>query len=778
MGTRGLRIVRYRGRFYVYYNQYDSYPEGWPTGLVKEIPKTAEAFKVWLAAQRTQYESYHKALEGYLDVVYAGPGAGIEESVHQISCSSTPPSPTKSEWAGCPQTYGLPHFTTQFNDLYIEYIYIIDLDHEIFSVNNKVHFKLSQIPRTDWISALSRNDGEYTLDLIKTPKSAVGMVARPLKPITSEMKDAYSELNVKKVSARGLRGFPPTQRHGPLLCLALFQRFREEESVMLEHLLGSWSTQDFAFREYAHLILCFASMSRNLTLEVGDRLHYKNREGYANLYNEDEHTDISEFLTIPGIGCHLKGQESDIWKDSSTYWFEGALIRLVPELEDQDHDDAVKEQTTLLHQYCTTAYPNKCIDAVLLSVASVVLCKIHADGSMEHTECLTLFNLSNDYTVNQGADRAGYSDAEEDFDQHQLKQPADVEGEKDASDQEEAPKSIGAEVEMMGLFNQLIFGADPDLNSIAAGFRGLQEESKSSKDQKNDIDPNEKLRSAKELAAEKGKNKVETSGAYQQEQSTEHSGESNHDEGDDQKSPSQSKQQQQDSTEDSDGSEDNDRDLPSETGPGATSMTMIPTNDGYMIERFNADGTTASTEQYRETVRGGIHVTERVPTDPSKDTGASIDAAFLALSQFFNATAREAVKSYRPTQHGALPLEAYHLIINEVEDMETYRACMVVSRVFRDICVENFRLDDEDIFIASEGTKGDTDNAIKLVAQGVMEYNIVGRSAGERVRVRLDKPKRASFSEVIEDSRAVYTAVAGNQRNQRILVPSTASVFA
>jgi hypothetical protein len=38
MGTRGLKIVRFRGRYYVYYNSYDSYPQKLGQLLVEQIP--------------------------------------------------------------------------------------------------------------------------------------------------------------------------------------------------------------------------------------------------------------------------------------------------------------------------------------------------------------------------------------------------------------------------------------------------------------------------------------------------------------------------------------------------------------------------------------------------------------------------------------------------------------------------------------------------------------------------------------------------------------------
>lgn len=45
MGTRGLVIYRCRGRYFIYYNQLDSYPEGLGETVVHTIPEDPEEYK-------------------------------------------------------------------------------------------------------------------------------------------------------------------------------------------------------------------------------------------------------------------------------------------------------------------------------------------------------------------------------------------------------------------------------------------------------------------------------------------------------------------------------------------------------------------------------------------------------------------------------------------------------------------------------------------------------------------------------------------------------------
>ena len=45
MGTRGLKIVRFRGRYYIRHNQYDSYFEGLGAEIVASVPFDPEEYQ-------------------------------------------------------------------------------------------------------------------------------------------------------------------------------------------------------------------------------------------------------------------------------------------------------------------------------------------------------------------------------------------------------------------------------------------------------------------------------------------------------------------------------------------------------------------------------------------------------------------------------------------------------------------------------------------------------------------------------------------------------------
>ena len=133
MGTRGLRVIRFRKRYYIFYNRLDSYPEGLGTDVAVEIPGDAAKYQEWLAAQRETAAEWEAFYEEFLSVQ-----PGIEK-------------PTESPEF---MQHQFPSSLAPLNDTFIEWIYTVDLDREIFSVNNGAHFKLEQVPHIDWIKSL------------------------------------------------------------------------------------------------------------------------------------------------------------------------------------------------------------------------------------------------------------------------------------------------------------------------------------------------------------------------------------------------------------------------------------------------------------------------------------------------------------------------------------------------------------------------------------------------------------------------------------------------
>lgn len=182
MGTRGYRVVRFRKRYYISFNQYDSYPDGLGKQIAAEIPTDATEYQVWLDAQRKSAEKWVALYEEFLSIK---PGDEITSDLPDFMRQQ------------------FPSLLAPLNDTWIEWVYTVDLDRETFSVNNGAHFKLHQVPHIDWINSLA--DGDLG-DKISLPgavpiEALSDLVVEPTSE-SRELLDTLDDLTVSDVSCR------------------------------------------------------------------------------------------------------------------------------------------------------------------------------------------------------------------------------------------------------------------------------------------------------------------------------------------------------------------------------------------------------------------------------------------------------------------------------------------------------------------------------------------------------------------------------------------------
>ena len=114
MGTRGYKVYRHKGRYYVYYNHFDSYPSIFGLQVLHEIPRdvSKEEFEEWVRTTR--------------EYVYAQRDSRM---LNDPDDSSNYVSDEQPE-----------------NNIFIEWIYEIDLDNLVFHVDSQPLFRLDNMP--------------------------------------------------------------------------------------------------------------------------------------------------------------------------------------------------------------------------------------------------------------------------------------------------------------------------------------------------------------------------------------------------------------------------------------------------------------------------------------------------------------------------------------------------------------------------------------------------------------------------------------------------------
>ncbi|CAD6576040.1 MAG: hypothetical protein ASARMPRED_007583 [Alectoria sarmentosa] len=281
MGTRGYSIIRYRGRYYCFYSGADSMPDALGKSIVNQIPEDPQAYQAWLAAERTKAAKWDKAVQDTLEVERDCINNGEDKDCSQGSETS---SNNFSPW----QLYGpdvdrFPSYVPEFNDLFYEWMYVVDLDREVFTVDHAVHFKLDKILRHDWANSLGVSDN---------------LLLR-LDPPAAENLRMYTDLNAKIVTARDIKDFPPSLRHGPILYARIFQMYQRQQKSVLSHLLLGWEPSELHFREMVYAILCFASAGSS-SVELKRRI--MRQQGIDVGEESDEHLSSDDRAELDS--CH------------------------------------------------------------------------------------------------------------------------------------------------------------------------------------------------------------------------------------------------------------------------------------------------------------------------------------------------------------------------------------------------------------------------------------------------------------------------------------------
>ena len=174
-----LRVVRFRKRHYMV----SPYDNPWPYCLglevLENIATDAAEYEEWLAAQRKSAEEWDLVYEQILSVK---PGSEVKDLRDLMLI------PVPSPFA-------------QLNMEGLEWILIVDLDREIFSVNNKYHFKLEQLPHIKWLHAngdVNLEDQVSLPDPVPMEGGADSVIEHPSQ--SGERSDALNMINVNDVS--------------------------------------------------------------------------------------------------------------------------------------------------------------------------------------------------------------------------------------------------------------------------------------------------------------------------------------------------------------------------------------------------------------------------------------------------------------------------------------------------------------------------------------------------------------------------------------------------
>lgn len=207
MGTRGFRIIKFKGRYWIFYNHHDSYPRGLGDWVVENIPAEPEEYQKWLQSQRAFFGKWDSLLQKILTIQ--------PEDMYKLQLDEPQTHIIHATFDERLQGDAPSYYQSEFKDTWIEWIYIINLDREIFSVNDGAHFRLNQIPAA-WSEALfTDNIGRTFLLPQLVPTESVATLA--LEPPEFSNSIEYEKLQTRLVKSKSPNQISPSHITGPRL---------------------------------------------------------------------------------------------------------------------------------------------------------------------------------------------------------------------------------------------------------------------------------------------------------------------------------------------------------------------------------------------------------------------------------------------------------------------------------------------------------------------------------------------------------------------------------
>ena len=257
-GDGGYVVYRFRGRYYVIFNRYGSDPDGLGYKATSSIPENPEEYQTWLKKQHAKLRKWEEIL---LTKVLPIP----EDTINMLSLGSKNREFLEARYSVYldEKLEATPAFVLPRNDYpWILWVYTIDLDNNLFIVDNGAHFGLAQVHRAaisedgSWIDALTKDRNNRRLILPLVQKQSIPR--RPLHAQECSSRGEEAE-GFAVVQPKGLDDFPQNFRAAPIFYSTLWDNYRRELENALPYTPIQLKPQDFAFREISFSILSLAA---------------------------------------------------------------------------------------------------------------------------------------------------------------------------------------------------------------------------------------------------------------------------------------------------------------------------------------------------------------------------------------------------------------------------------------------------------------------------------------------------------------------------------------
>ncbi|PYH99108.1 hypothetical protein BO71DRAFT_369848 [Aspergillus ellipticus CBS 707.79] len=381
MGTQAFYFVRCHGRYFVYHNQFDSYPEGLGEAIVNKVPEDPDKYQEWLQASRGVYARLVEQLKTHaLPII-------VQTSQEEDSPIALRERYERS-FLAIDDQLELPPLQTIFpgsSPWDIDWTYILDLDREVLTVDHSLHLHLSKIPRgAAWIKYLGVDPRRRRTTSDFTPAGLVANLA--WKPeINSDHLDMVRQFDIKVESPEVFHGQQDVPSAREFFLNAIFMYVHKKYRCALDASVLEWDPGCFSFREIAFSVLSIAS--GELSFEFVQNLDPNHQaEGYYLKWSHvcpDLNAPDNLATVLPRFlfESHLPGFRSGSAPEGRAYWLKGVLIYLTSRLDLVEAEEAAVAEAV----GAGLKLGLKDFHAMVFSILDVVLLRVQKDTNAHGT---------------------------------------------------------------------------------------------------------------------------------------------------------------------------------------------------------------------------------------------------------------------------------------------------------------------------------------------------------------------------------------------------------